>query len=44
MSEPGARPAPGASQKAAVPEGLVPAVVHLVNTGPVSLAPTPTPN
>jgi hypothetical protein len=37
MSEPGARPAPGASQKAAVPEGLVPAVVHLVNTGPVLL-------
>jgi hypothetical protein len=37
MSEPGARPAPGASQQAAVPEGLVPAVVHLVNTGPVLL-------
>ncbi|HEY1320751.1 MAG TPA: hypothetical protein VGF32_10915 [Streptosporangiaceae bacterium] len=37
MSEPGARPAPGAAQQAAVPEGLVPAVVHLVNTGPVLL-------
>jgi hypothetical protein len=37
MSEPGARSAPGAPQQAAVPEGLVPAVVHLVNTGPVLL-------
>jgi hypothetical protein len=37
MSEPGAPPAPGASRQAAVPEGLVPAVVHLVNTGPVLL-------
>lgn len=37
MTEPGARPAPEASQQAAVPEGLVPAVVHLVNTGPVLL-------
>src|SRR5215467_340098 len=37
MSEPGARPAPGASQPAAVPEGLVSAVVHLVDTGPVML-------
>ena len=37
MGEPGARPAPGAAQQAAVPEGLVPAVVHLVNTGPVLL-------
>jgi hypothetical protein len=37
MSESGAHPAPGASQRAGVPEGLVPAVVHLVNTGPVLL-------
>jgi len=37
MGEPGGRPTPGASQQAAVPEGLVPAVVHLVHTGPVLL-------
>ena len=37
MSEPGANPAPGAPQQAVVPEGLVAAVVHLVNTGPVLL-------
>jgi hypothetical protein len=37
MGEPGASPVPGASQQAAVPEGLVSAVVHLVNTGPVLL-------
>ena len=37
MSDPGARPAPGTPQQAAVPEGLVPAVVQLVNTGPVLL-------
>jgi hypothetical protein len=37
MSEPGARPAPGARPRAAVPEGLVSAVVNLVGTGPVLL-------
>ena len=37
MSEPGARPAPRGSQQAAVPEGLVSAVVNLVGTGPVLL-------
>ncbi|MBV9204335.1 MAG: hypothetical protein JO037_02775 [Actinobacteria bacterium] len=35
MSEPA--PGPGGSPQAAVPEGLVPAVVHLVGTGPVLL-------
>jgi hypothetical protein len=37
MSEPGSSPAPGVSQQAVVPEGLVSAVVDLVNTGPVLL-------
>jgi len=37
MSEPGTPSAAGGSRLAAVPEGLVSAVVHLVSTGPVLL-------
>lgn len=37
MSEAGADSAPGSPDQASVPEGLVSAVVHLVNTGPVLL-------
>ena len=37
MSEPGAGPAAEGSRQAVVPEGLVSAVVNLVNTGPVLL-------
>ncbi|MBV9095283.1 MAG: hypothetical protein JO132_15625 [Streptosporangiaceae bacterium] len=37
MSEPDGRPGPAGAQQASVPEGLVSAVVNLVNTGPVLL-------
>ena len=37
MSESGSAPAAGPDGQAAIPEGLVPAVVSLVSTGPVLL-------
>ena len=37
MTEPGAPPAPRGPEEAALPDGLVSAVVSLVDTGPVML-------